>query len=164
MSCSSRRPPRPRRRECSPCPPTDPVAEFRAAWLPHVTDAGLDRLVELLEKASPLLIHGAFTRAVPMGCLASHIAWNHPETGHLQHEAGVMWLTPRRRAEPGHVGASSSPGTATASATSSSATALLAACRAEHEPTRRRRTSEIDRELRRTAEPGPCCRASSNPR
>ena len=32
----------------------DPVAEFRAAWLPHVSDRGLSRLVELLGKASPL--------------------------------------------------------------------------------------------------------------
>jgi hypothetical protein len=70
-----------------------PVAEFRAAWLPHVTDAGLERLIELLGKGSPLLIHGAFTRSVPMGCLASHIAWNHPRTCQLQHEAGVVWLT-----------------------------------------------------------------------
>ena len=70
-----------------------PVAEFQAAWLPHVTDAGLERLVELLGKGSPLLIHGAFTRSVPMGCLASHIAWNHPHTCRLQHEAGVVWIT-----------------------------------------------------------------------
>jgi hypothetical protein len=40
-----------------------------------------------------LLIHGAFTRSVPMGCLASHIAWNHPRTRQLQHEAGVVWLS-----------------------------------------------------------------------
>jgi hypothetical protein len=72
---------------------SEPVAEFRSVWLPHVTDDGLNRLVELLEKASPLLIHGAFTRAVPMGCLATHIAWNHPQTCRYQHEAGVMWLS-----------------------------------------------------------------------
>lgn len=71
----------------------DPVAEFRTMWLPHVTDGGLRRLVDLLGKASPLLIHGAFTRATPMGCMASHIAWNHPQTCRLQHEAGVVWLT-----------------------------------------------------------------------
>lgn len=71
----------------------DPVAEFRADWLPHVTDVGLNRIIELLTKASPLLIHGAFTRAMPMGCLATHIAWNHPATCRLNHEAGVMWLT-----------------------------------------------------------------------
>jgi hypothetical protein len=60
-------------------PTTDPVAEFRAAWLPHVTDSGLARVTELLEK-------------VPMGCLASHIAWNHPQTCRFQFEAGIMWL------------------------------------------------------------------------
>lgn len=73
-------------------PTADPVAEFRTAWLPHVTDDGLGRLIDLLGKASPLLIYGAFTRAVPQGCLATHIAWNHPETCQYQHEAGVMWL------------------------------------------------------------------------
>ena len=74
-------------------PARDPIAEFRADWLPHVTDAGLDRIIELLAKASPLLIHGAFTKAVPMGCLASHVAWNHPDTARLDHEAGAVWLT-----------------------------------------------------------------------
>ncbi len=74
-------------------PACDPIAEFRADWLPHITDAGLDRLIDLLGKASPLLIHGAFTKATPMGCLASHVAWNHPETNRLDHEAGVIWLT-----------------------------------------------------------------------
>jgi hypothetical protein len=72
---------------------SDPVAEFRAAWLTHVSDSGLSRIIELLEKGSPLLIHGAFTRAVPMGCLASHIAWNHPQTCQYQHEAGIVWLS-----------------------------------------------------------------------
>jgi hypothetical protein len=71
----------------------DAVAEFRAAWLPHVTDDGLGRLIDLLGKASPLLIRGAFTSATPMGCLATHIAWNHPATCRLQHEAGVAWLS-----------------------------------------------------------------------
>ena len=81
-------------------PPTDAVTEFRRSWLPYTTDAGLDRLINLLEKASPLLIHGAFTRAVPMGCLATQIAWNHPDTAHLQHEAGVMWLCRVARLNP----------------------------------------------------------------
>ena len=76
----------------SAVPSSPAISEFRTAWLPHVTDQGLDRLIDLLSKASPMLIHGAFTRAVPMGCLASHIAWNHERTSHLQHEAGVMWL------------------------------------------------------------------------
>jgi hypothetical protein len=71
----------------------DPIIEFRTDWLPHVTDEGLSRLLELLKKASPLLIHGAFTRAVPMGCMASHIAWNHPTTCRLQHDAGIVWLS-----------------------------------------------------------------------
>ncbi len=74
-------------------PTFDPITEFRDAWLPHVTRAGLSRLISLLEKGSPLLIHGAFTRAMPMGCLASHIAWNHPQTCKYQHEAGIMWLS-----------------------------------------------------------------------
>ncbi len=66
--------------------------ELRASWLPHTTVAGLDRLIDLLEKNSPLLVHGCFTRAVPMGCLATHIAWNHPRTAHLTVEAGISWL------------------------------------------------------------------------
>jgi hypothetical protein len=68
------------------------LEELRHAWLPNMTDAGLSRLIDLLEKGSPLLIHGCFTRAVPMGCLASHVAWNHPETGHLTLDAGITWL------------------------------------------------------------------------
>jgi hypothetical protein len=68
------------------------LGELRSAWLPHITDAGLDRLIDLLKKGSPLLIHGCFTRAVPMGCLATHIAWNHPQTAHLTLEAGITWL------------------------------------------------------------------------
>jgi hypothetical protein len=68
------------------------VHELRSSWLPNITDAGLDRLIELLEKRSPLLVHGCFTRAVPMGCLASHVAWNHPRTAHLTLDAGINWL------------------------------------------------------------------------
>jgi hypothetical protein len=70
----------------------DCLGELRSAWLPHITDAGLDRLLELLEKSSPLLIHGCFTRAVPMGCLATHVAWHHPRTCHLTLDAGITWL------------------------------------------------------------------------
>jgi hypothetical protein len=69
------------------------ITEFRTAWLPHITDDGLRRLVDLLGKGNPLLIHGSFTRLMPMGCLASHIAWNHPRTRELDHEAGVVWLS-----------------------------------------------------------------------
>jgi hypothetical protein len=46
--------------------------ELRTAWMPNLTDPGLDRLIELLEKGSPFLIHGCFTKTAPMGCLASH--------------------------------------------------------------------------------------------
>jgi len=68
------------------------LRELRSSWLPNITDAGLNRLIDLLEKASPLLIHGCFTRSVPMGCLATHIAWNHPDTAHLTLDAGITWL------------------------------------------------------------------------
>jgi hypothetical protein len=68
------------------------LGELRAAWLPNITDAGLERLTDLLEKGSPLLIHGCFTRAVPMGCLATHVAWHHPRTAHLTSDAGITWL------------------------------------------------------------------------
>jgi hypothetical protein len=66
--------------------------ELQSAWLPNITDAGLDHLIDLLEKGSPLLIHGCFTRAVPMGCLASHAAWHHPATEQLTLDAGITWL------------------------------------------------------------------------
>ncbi len=66
--------------------------ELQKSWLPNMTEKGLDRLVDLLEKGSPLLIHGSFTRAVPMGCLATQIAWNHPRTAHLTLDAGICWL------------------------------------------------------------------------
>ncbi|CAN5209483.1 hypothetical protein BH11PLA2_BH11PLA2_01990 [soil metagenome] len=76
------------------------LSEFRGSWLPHISDCGLDRVVELLATSSPLLIHGAFTRCLPMGCLATHVAWNHPQTEHLNVEAGVMWLTRVARLNP----------------------------------------------------------------
>ena len=68
------------------------VHELRAFWLPNMTDAGLDRLIDLMEKGSPMLVHGCFTKTVPMGCLASHVAWNHPATSHLTVDAGINWL------------------------------------------------------------------------
>jgi hypothetical protein len=67
--------------------------ELREGWFPHTTDAGLTRLIGLLESGNPLLIHGAFTRALPMGCLATHIAWHHPETADLDGDAGIAWLS-----------------------------------------------------------------------
>jgi hypothetical protein len=69
------------------------LKELRDGWFPHTTDAGLDRLINLLETGSPLLIHGAFTRAMPMGCLATHIAWHHPDTADFSLDAGIAWLT-----------------------------------------------------------------------
>src|SRR5438105_14198772 len=68
------------------------LQELRSSWLPNITDTGLGRLIEMLEKASPLLVHGCFTRSVPMGCLATHAAWNHPGTAHLTQDAGITWL------------------------------------------------------------------------
>jgi hypothetical protein len=68
------------------------INELRSAWLPNITDGGLDHLIDLLEKGSPLLVHGCFTRSVPMGCLASHIAWHHPATDQLTLDAGINWL------------------------------------------------------------------------
>jgi hypothetical protein len=69
------------------------LQELHNRWLPNITDHGLDRLIDLLEKGSPLLIHGSFTRALPMGCLATHIGWNHPATAHLNCDAGILWLS-----------------------------------------------------------------------
>ena len=68
------------------------LEELRSAWLPNITDCGLNRLVDMLHKGSPLLISGCFTKAIPMGCLASHIAWNHPETAEHTVDAGITWL------------------------------------------------------------------------
>jgi len=68
------------------------LGELRSAWLPNMTDAGLDRLIDLLDRGSPLLIHGCFTRSVPMGCLATQIAWHHPRTAQLTLDAGITWL------------------------------------------------------------------------
>jgi len=81
--------------------PTEGVRELRTAWLPNITDQGLDRLIDLLEKSSPLLIHGSFTRAVPMGCLATQAGWNHPCTRHQTHDAGINWLTHVAGLNPG---------------------------------------------------------------
>ena len=68
------------------------LRELQTIWLPNITDEGLDRLIDLLETGSPLLIHGCFTRALPMGCLATHAAWHHPRTAHLTLDAGITWL------------------------------------------------------------------------
>jgi hypothetical protein len=69
------------------------LRELRGSWLPNITDLGLDRLIDLLEHDSPLLIHGSFSRATPMGCLATHAAWHHPGTCLFQDDAGIQWLS-----------------------------------------------------------------------
>jgi hypothetical protein len=76
------------------------VHELQSRWLPNITDTGLDRLIDMLEKGSPLLIHGCFTRAIPMGCLATHVAWNHPRTANLTFDAGITWLHRVARLNP----------------------------------------------------------------
>lgn len=68
------------------------VRELRTSWLPNLTDSGLDRVIELLEQGSPLLVRGTFTRAPATGCLATHAAWHHPATAHLTIDAGITWL------------------------------------------------------------------------
>jgi len=76
------------------------VRELRTSWLPNVSDAGLNRVIELLEKGSPLLVHGRFTGVLPMGCLASHIGWHHPDVAHRTGDAGILWLTRIARLNP----------------------------------------------------------------
>jgi hypothetical protein len=76
------------------------VRELRESWLPHVSDAGLDRVIDLLEKGSPLLLSGRFTEALPRGCLATHIGWHHPAVAHRTLDAGVLWLTRVARLNP----------------------------------------------------------------
>jgi hypothetical protein len=69
------------------------LRELQTKWFPNMSDEGLDRLIDLLESGSPLLIHGGFTRATPMGCLATHAGWHHPRTAQLTSDAGIFWLT-----------------------------------------------------------------------
>ena len=71
----------------------DLIRELRSEWLPNVSDTGLDRVIDLLEKGSPLLLSGRFAGAVATGCLATHIAWHHPQVSHRTEDAGVLWLT-----------------------------------------------------------------------
>lgn len=78
----------------------DFVRELHTRWLPNVSDDGLARVIELLRKGSPLLVHGRFTAALPMGCLASHIAWHHPDVCHRTTDAGILWLTRVARLNP----------------------------------------------------------------
>ena len=79
---------------------TDFISELRARWLPNVSDIGLDRVIDLLEKGSPLLLSGRFTEAIPRGCLATHIGWHHPAVAHRTTDAGILWLTRVARLNP----------------------------------------------------------------
>jgi len=59
--------------------PAEIVRELRESWLPNISAAGLDRVVDLLEKrAVPFCCPAVFTEILPRGCLATHIAWHHP--------------------------------------------------------------------------------------
>lgn len=69
------------------------LRELQTKWFPNLSDEGLERLIDLLESGSPLLIHGCFTKTTPMGCLATHAGWHHPRTAHLTGDAGIVWLT-----------------------------------------------------------------------
>jgi hypothetical protein len=80
--------------------PADFVNELRTAWLPKVSDAGLERVIDLLEKGSPLLMSGRFTGAAAMGCLATHIGWHDAVVGHRTDDAGILWLTRVARLNP----------------------------------------------------------------
>ena len=66
--------------------------EFQTSWIPNMSPKAIDRLIDLISSGSPLLIHGSFTRAVPMGCLATHCGWHHPATEKYTLEAGICWL------------------------------------------------------------------------
>ena len=76
------------------------LREMHTAWLPNVNDDGLNRIIDLLEKGSPLLLSGRFTSALPTGCLATHIAWHHPAVCHRTEDAGILWLTRIARLNP----------------------------------------------------------------
>lgn len=78
------------------------LQELQNHWLPHITEPALNRLVDLIEKNSPLLIHGSFTQAIPQGCLATHVGWNHPKTAHLEYDAGIVWLQRVAGLNPSH--------------------------------------------------------------
>jgi hypothetical protein len=66
--------------------------ELQQNWFPGTSNPALDHLLKLLETASPLLVHGCFTKFPPQGCLATQIAWHHDKTSHLGQDAGIIWL------------------------------------------------------------------------
>jgi len=74
-------------------PRYDWIDEFQRVWLPNLTDSALARLTELVLARSRFLIAGRFDAAVAQGCLATHAGWHHPQTTHMNAEAGIGWLT-----------------------------------------------------------------------
>ena len=100
--------------------PAEVVRELNESWLPNVSAAGLDRIIDLLEKGSPLLLSGRFTETLPRGCLATHIAWHHPAVCHRTVDAGILWLTRVAGLNPA-TSPSSASGTAAAPRTGASA-------------------------------------------
>jgi hypothetical protein len=67
--------------------------ELTEHWLPNLTDRGLARLADLLDRGDPMLIRRNWATARAMGCLATHAGWNHEETEHLGDSAGPVWLS-----------------------------------------------------------------------
>ena len=68
------------------------IDELRTGWFPHLTDSGLSRLAEMLEKGDPLLFRGSWAAVSVQGCLATHAGWHHPATSELGGQAGFVWL------------------------------------------------------------------------
>jgi hypothetical protein len=66
--------------------------ELEQRWLPNLTDAALQRLIDLLGRGDPRLIQRNWSDAGVRGCLATHVAWNDPRTERLGDYAGAMWL------------------------------------------------------------------------
>ena len=67
--------------------------ELHHHWFPHLSDAALTRLIELLEICLPLLTYGCFNRGSFHACLSTQVVWHHHRTSHLHHDAGVVWLS-----------------------------------------------------------------------
>jgi hypothetical protein len=81
------------------------IHELKTAWLPNITDIGLEYLARLLETGSPYLIRRAWASDfadhspefdiadAAIGCIATHAGWHHPATLRMHGNAGHTWLT-----------------------------------------------------------------------
>jgi hypothetical protein len=81
------------------------IHELKVAWLPNITDIGLEYLARLLETGSPYLIRRAWASdfadhssefniaEAAIGCIATHAGWHHPATLRMHGNAGHTWLT-----------------------------------------------------------------------